>query len=82
LRKPGSTRRGGKCPGLRSISRRFSCHYRGTIICEAAQRQKPADTKGVVKFKVEDVVLVSTQNLSLKRVAARKLLPRFMGPFP
>ena len=84
-RKPGSTRRGGKCPRAQEYFKRIQLAIvEARINLEAAQqRQKAyADTKRrEVKFKVGDVVLVSTQNLSLKKGSTRKLLHRFMGPF-
>jgi hypothetical protein len=84
-RPSGRTRRGGKCPGAQEFFKKIQIAItEARINLEAAQqRQKAyADTKRrEVKFKVEDVVLVSTQNLSIKKGSTRKLLPRFMGPF-
>ncbi len=34
-----------------------------------------------VKFKEDELVLLPTANLLIKKGSTRKLLPRFMGPF-
>jgi hypothetical protein len=54
------------------------------LIYAAQQRQKfYADHKySVAEFAVGDKVLLSTKNLSLKDLGARKLLPKYIGPFP
>ena len=82
---PKTTRRAGKCPGAQEFFKKIQIAItEARINLEAAQqRQKAyADTKRCeVKYSKDDVVLVSTQNLSIKKGSTRKLLPRFMGPF-
>jgi hypothetical protein len=90
----GSTRGGNEGIGFECIARRRKIRSVGQKIqvaitearinLEAAQqRQKAyANTKRrEVIFRKSDLVLVSTQNLSIKKGSTKKLLPRFMGPF-
>jgi hypothetical protein len=50
----------------------------------AQQRQKAyADLhRRDVEFKVGDLVLLSTKNLTMKMVGSSKLMPKYVGPFP
>ena len=84
-RPSGRTRRGGKYPGAHEFFKKIQVAItEARINLEVAQQRQKAyvDTKRrEVKFSKGDVVLVSTQNLSLKKGSTRKLLPRFMGPF-
>ena len=82
---PKTTRRGGKCPGAQEFFKKIQIAItEARVNLEAAQQRQKAyagTKRREVKYKAGDVVLVSTQNLSLKKGSTRKLLPRFMGPF-
>ena len=49
----------------------------------AQQRQSAYADKGIrsLEFKVDDDVLLSTANITFKRVGTPKLMPRYISPF-
>ena len=76
---------GGEVPSVENfVELMDDCRKRARDALSAAQERQKfyADTNRSPKeFKVGQKVLLSTQNLKLRDAGARKLLPRYIGPF-
>ncbi|KAJ9524855.1 hypothetical protein QJQ45_003021 [Haematococcus lacustris] len=75
----------GRCPeGLSYATWWQEAVAKAKLCMQAAQQRQAAyanQDRGEVHYKVGQMVLLSTKNMRLKPGKARKLLPRFVGPF-
>ncbi|KAJ9519337.1 hypothetical protein QJQ45_023134 [Haematococcus lacustris] len=73
------------CPSARKLSEWWQSNVKQArhFMEQAQQRQAYLANKGrrEVEFSLGQLVLLSTKNLRLKPGKAKKLLPRFIGPF-
>ncbi|KAJ9512429.1 hypothetical protein QJQ45_013014 [Haematococcus lacustris] len=73
------------CPSARKLSEWWQSNVKQArhFMEQAQQRQAYLANKGRrdVEFSPDQLVLLSTKNLRLKPGKAKKLLPRFIGPF-
>jgi hypothetical protein len=75
-----------QCPAAKRFTERMQDALTIARRClEAAQQRDKANAdkkRKDITHKVGDYVLLSTKNLRLKKSGSRKLLPRYIGPFP
>ena len=75
-----------KVPGAEAFTVGLEQHVKRAkqlMLAAQARQKRHADAKRRdVAFSVGDEVLLSTTNLHLKCVGTRKLMPKYVGPFP
>ena len=73
-------------PGVRKFAERMKkaiISVHDSIIAARVVNTVQANRKRVaVSYKVGDLVYLSTKNISLPKGRARKLAPKYLGPFP
>ncbi|KAJ9519585.1 hypothetical protein QJQ45_000676 [Haematococcus lacustris] len=76
---------GGRCPSAHAFTRWWQDAVANARKCMAAAQSRQAayanKARRDVEYKVGQKVLLSTKNLKLKPGKARKLIPRYVGPF-
>ncbi|KAJ9526429.1 hypothetical protein QJQ45_009904 [Haematococcus lacustris] len=76
---------GGRCPSAHAYTRWWQDAVANARKCMAAAQSRQAayanKARRDVEYKVGQKVLLSTKNLKLKPGKARKLIPRYVGPF-
>ncbi|KAJ9511158.1 hypothetical protein QJQ45_013227 [Haematococcus lacustris] len=76
---------GGRCPSAHAFTRWWQDAVANARKCMAAAQSRQAayanKARRDVEYKVGQKVLLSTKNLKLKLGKARKLIPRYVGPF-
>ncbi|KAJ9531659.1 hypothetical protein QJQ45_021802, partial [Haematococcus lacustris] len=76
---------GGRCPSAHAFTRWWQDVVANARKCMAAAQSRQAayanKARRDVEYKVGQKVLLSTKNLKLQPGKARKLIPRYVGPF-
>ncbi|KAJ9527854.1 hypothetical protein QJQ45_005500 [Haematococcus lacustris] len=76
---------GGRCPSAHAFTRWWQDAVANARKCMAAAQSRQAayanKARRDVEYKVGQKVLLSTKNLKLQPGKARKLIPRYVGPF-
>ncbi|KAJ9520707.1 hypothetical protein QJQ45_007569 [Haematococcus lacustris] len=76
---------GGRCPSAHAFTRWWQDAVANARKCMAAAQSRQAayanKARRDVEYKVGQKVLLSTKNLKLRPGKARKLIPRYVGPF-
>ncbi|KAJ9516318.1 hypothetical protein QJQ45_001057 [Haematococcus lacustris] len=76
---------GGRCPSAHAFTRWWQDAVANARKCMAAPQSRQAayanKARRDVEYKVGQKVLLSTKNLKLQPGKARKLIPRYVGPF-
>ncbi|KAJ9518796.1 hypothetical protein QJQ45_026090, partial [Haematococcus lacustris] len=76
---------GGRCPSAHAFTRWWQDAVANARKCMAAAQSRQSayanKARRDVEYKVGQKVLLSTKNLKLKPGKARKLIPRYVGPF-
>ncbi|KAJ9509206.1 hypothetical protein QJQ45_001464 [Haematococcus lacustris] len=76
---------GGRCPSAHAFTRWWQDAVANARKCMAAAQSRQAacanKARRDVEYKVGQNVLLSTKNLKLRPGKARKLIPRYVGPF-
>ncbi|KAJ9532477.1 hypothetical protein QJQ45_010502 [Haematococcus lacustris] len=76
---------GGRCPSAHAFTRWWQDAVANARKCMAAAQSRQAayanKARRDVEYKVGQKVLLSTKNLKLRPGKARKLIPRYVGPY-